>query len=169
MTFMAHIHRPINEGDEDAPLLTDEQANQVSDLIRTALGSLVDPPELDADPSEWWFADFPAVVTLCQECGTVTIQILGNNVPTVHFSVEIAERLRDIAKVEDTETEFLTTIQRKPPTLPEGPPLYITRIAYLIHFTTEDPMWEVVAELVNIFDALFSIFVSTVTDGPAPE
>lgn len=170
MTIKAapRIHRPIIEGEDDSgPVLTDDQTEQVVDLLRTALGELIDPAEEDEDLCEFWFADFPVVVEFCPGCATVTIQILGNEIAAAHISLEVAESLRDVVRMDDPEDLVTITLRREAVGL--GKPLYTTRIAYPVALPDEDSTWAMLAEMVTVFDHLFGVFVARSSRDSAPE
>lgn len=172
--LIGHLHR-MGDDDTVEEVFSVEDTAQIVDLVRTALGELLDPVEADLPPdavAEFWLAAFPAVITFCGGCGTVTVQILGRTVETVHFSVEMAEHLRGVVNASDPEEDGLVVAYRRsyhPEVVgglaEEQPYLYITRIAYRVALPEQDPVWAMVAEMVNLFDAVLAVFVQAV----APE
>jgi hypothetical protein len=169
--LIGHMHR-MGDDDTVEEVFSVEDTAQIVDLVRVALGELLDPPEPDMPPdsvSEFWLANFPGVITFCGGCGTVTVQILGRTTETVHFAVDMAEHLRGVVNATDPEEDGLVVAYRRSyhPEVVGGsedqPYLYITRIAYRVSLPETDPVWAMVAEMVNLFDAVLAVFVRAVT------
>lgn len=172
--LLGHLHR-MGDDETVEEIFSIEDTAQIVDLVRVALGELLDPPEPDLPPdavAEFWLANFPGVITFCGGCGTVTVQILGRTVETVHFAVEMAEHLRGIVNASDPDEDGLVVAYRRSfhpevvggfPGTEEHPYLYITRIAYRVALPEKDPVWAMVAEMVNLFDSVLEIFVRAVT------
>jgi hypothetical protein len=170
--LLGHLHR-MGDDDTVEEVFSIEDTAQIVDLVRVALGELLDPPEPDLPPdavAEFWLAAFPGVITFCGGCGTVTVQILGRTTETVHFAVDMAEHLRGVVNASDPEEDGLVVAYRRShhPEVVGGlsedrPYLYITRIAYRVDLPEQDPVWAMVAEMVTLFDAVLEIFVRAVT------
>jgi hypothetical protein len=166
--------------DNDVPELSTADADEVIALVRTALGGRVtkeSPVDGDLDmimagltrhpntitKHSVWLTDSLLNVSLCPDCGSVTISVFAPMLGVVHGCIEVMEQLRQSSGL-GGDPDHLTCTYQRIPVNADGvrEHLYIFSGVYWLDFDdVEDKVIHATRSLVRVLDEISEILLAS--------